>query len=257
MWLLALPMAAGMVLVMLLSALIGLAIYQLVWRIWPGGPEGETWQAANLAGTRIGTLNALILSLAFSAVRAEYNELGETIDNEALALEQLYRGLETVESDEAAEIRTMIAGYTRMVIDEEWPAMQRGQPLAAADRLVDEIRMQLIGLSGGESGLNVPAVLLSDIKAVENARGQRSFDISESVGGLFWAIASLSFAGTMACFFAFRPGRGTLAIVALFSAVGGSVFYGIVAFSYPFQNAALMKPDALEAVYERTMQHGG
>ena len=59
-------------------------------RLFPAEISDDLKSAAAWGGLRIGTIHALILALVFTNIFREYNDLNETIENEALAIEQLY-----------------------------------------------------------------------------------------------------------------------------------------------------------------------
>jgi hypothetical protein len=213
----------------------------------------ETKDAARWAGLRIGVPFALILSLIFSDVRSEYNELQETNDTEALAIEQLYRLLDGIDLQGASAVQDNIATYTQLVIEEEWPSLQVGQPLERADRLVDEIYMQVIELGAATDNSGLASALLNDVNDLENARGQRSFDIEEPVSPIFWLIAVVGLFLTSVSFFPTKPGVLRSAFLGMFAGMNGLVFFAILSFSNPFEGAFQVQPDALKAVLERTI----
>jgi hypothetical protein len=225
------------------------AIYTLV------GKEAseETKNAASWASRRIGVVLALVLSLVFSDVRSEYNELQETIDNEALAIEQLYRLLDGIDLPGAGAVQDNLATYTKLVVEEEWPSMRAGQPLEQADRLVDEIYRQVMQLGAATDNSGLASALLNDINDLENARGQRSFDIEEPISPMFWLIAIVGFVLTSVSFFPTKPGILRSTFLGMFAGMNGLVFFAILSFTNPFDGAFQVQPDALNAVLKRTI----
>jgi hypothetical protein len=71
----------------IVPAFIAMFSHWAVHRHFPKEPTEATLDAARWASIRVGGVHALILALAFSGVRSEYNDLRESIDNEALAIE--------------------------------------------------------------------------------------------------------------------------------------------------------------------------
>ena len=229
------------------------ALHYLFWKAFRPEFDDRQREAANWGAIRIGAVHAFILALVFSEVRQEHNELAETIDNEALAIEQLYRGLDGIDAELARTAQENIEIYTRMVIDEEWPSLAKGRPLERADRIVDEVRLNVIAISASEGSGGLSSALLDDINDIENARGQRSFDISEPVSALFWLIAATGFVFTAACYFVHAPSPLKSSVLAMFSAINGLVFFAIISFTTPFHGAVKVEPKALRAVLTRTI----
>ena len=222
-------------------------------RLFPAEISDDLKSAAAWGGLRIGTIHALILALVFTNIFREYNDLNETIENEALAIEQLYRELERIDSEETHAVQRQLTSYIRMVIDQEWPILANDGRLDAADQLVSDIRQNLINLSQAGEHAAVVAALMHDIKDVENMRGQRGFDTVESIPTVFWIITILGFALTSVCFFTHRATPVHCAILAMFAAINGAVLYSIIALTHPFVGGGAVAPTALETVFERTI----
>lgn len=213
-----------------------------------------TLDAAKWASVRVGAIHALILALAFSGLRSEHNELQEGIDNEALAIEQLHRGLEGFGTQRARKIQEDLAAYTRLVIEEEWPSMAAGQPLAEADLLVDSIYRQIIELSASTDNSGLSSTLLNDINDIENERGQRSFDIVEPIGLVFWLIAVV---GLVLTCVSFLPTPYTILrsmFLGMFAGINGLVFFAISEYSRPFSGVFPIEATPLIQVLDRTIE---
>ncbi len=224
--------------------------------LFPIEPSEETLEAAKWGSVRIGAVHALILALAFSSVRAEYNELQESIDSEALAIEQLYRGLQGFGTAEAEAIQDAVERYTKMVINEEWPTMAAGSPLEKADLLVDVIYRQIIDLADNSDRSSLASALLDDINDIENERGQRSFDIEEPISPMFWMIAVVGLVLTCLSFFPMPHGLVRSSFLGMFAGINGLVFFAIIGFSHPFSTTFPIQPTPFLKVLERTIEKG-
>ena len=235
-------------------ALAAMFSHWAVHKLFPKEPSKATLDAASWASIRVGGVHALILALAFSSVRSEYNDLQESIDNEALAIEQLYRGLKGFDSPESKEIQSALADYTRIVIEEEWPSMAAGQPSEKADLLVDSIYRQIISFSVSTDNNGLTSALLSDINDIENERGQRSFDIEEPLSPMFWQIAIVGLVLTCISFFPTPSGLLRSSFLGMFAGMNGLVFFAIVGFSHPFSGSFPTEPTPFVKVLVRTIK---
>ena len=202
---------------------------------------------------RIGTIHALILALVFTEVRVEYNQLSENIEEEALAVEQLYRYLDHVDGEESQQIQQQLITYSHMVVDKEWPSLVEGKLFYEADLLVSDIRGNLVSLLSDKSSLIHSAAILDDINDIENMRGQRTFDIEEPLADIFWVIIIMSYLFTVFCFFAYPVTLFNCFVLSMFASINGIVLFSIVALSHPFAGAAAISPIAFESIIERTM----
>ncbi|MES0827967.1 hypothetical protein [Ruegeria sp. SCP11] len=240
-----------------LPAIVAMLLYWTAHMLVAKHASESTMDAAKWASVRVGAIHALILALAFSGLRAEHNELQEGIDNEALAIEQLYRGLESFGTPQAQKIQANLANYTRLVIEEEWPSMVAGAPLEKADLLVDTIYRQIIELSGNTNNSGLASTLLNDINDIENARGQRSFDIDEPISVVFWLIAIVGLILTCVSFFPTPYSSFRSLFLGMFAGINGLIFFAISEFSHPFSGVFPTEPTPFVEVLERTIEAGG
>ena len=238
----------------IVPAFIAMFSHWAVHRLFPKEPTEATLDAARWASVRVGAVHALILALAFSGVRSEYNDLQESIDNEALAIEQLYRGLNGFDTPEAKAIQSALSDYTRIVIEEEWPSMAVGLPSEKADLLVDSIYRQIISLSASTDNSGLASALLNDINDIENERGQRSFDIEEPLSPMFWQIAIVGLVLTCISFFPTPSGLLRSSFLGMFAGMNGLVFFAIVGFSHPFSGSFPTEPTPFVKVLVRTIE---
>ena len=253
MFLVSMPVLAGSAIAAAVFVAFTLAAFVLFRRAYPGEASQDLKNAFNWGALRIGTIHALILAFMFAEVRQEYNDLTETIEQEALAVEQLYRTLDGIANTDANTLKRQLADYTRMVIEKEWPSLGEGRALVDADRRIDVIRRGLVDLAWSEAGSAHARSLLTDINDLETMRGQRAFDVEESLADVFWLIGIAGYIFTSVSFFAYSPTLARCLVLGMFASINGVVFYGIVALTHPFVGGAAISPFAFETVYERTM----
>ena len=132
--------------------------------------------------------------------------------------------------------------------------MRSGQPLESADRLVDEIYQQILELASQTEKSGLASALLDDVNDIENARGQRSFDITEPLNLMFWLIVCIGFLLTCVGFFPNRPSPSRIFYLAAFAGMNGLVIFAILSFSHPFSDGFPIAPDAHQAVLMRTIE---
>ena len=76
------------------------------------------------------------ITLAFSLYLAnqETSEARETVEREAGSLEGIFEIAEQLPQPQRDRIQELTESYTRIVVDEEWPLMERGQESPHAGR---------------------------------------------------------------------------------------------------------------------------
>lgn len=256
MWYLQLPTIAVLLLSLVIPALLAMLAFYLVRRAWPNEPTEDVKSAANWGAFRIGSVHAFIIALAFTGADSAHGILRETVDQEAVALRQLYRGVEAIESDSRDAVLNDIASYTRYLIDVEWPSLAQGRPLVEADLMIDSIRGKITDLARVEKGIVIPDILFEHINDADDARSKRVFDISlyEPSSNVFWFVVIVTLFATTLCFFVYAPTLASYSIIGVFVGVNGVIFFTMLDYNRPFEGIARVEPFAIETVYQRTMQ---
>src|SRR5207244_3612959 len=75
----------------------------------------------------VGVIYAVMLALVVIAVWEQFEGARAIVEREANQLAGLYRLTDALPAGARPRLRQGIADYTRIVVDDEWPAMQRGQ----------------------------------------------------------------------------------------------------------------------------------
>ena len=85
------------------------------------------------------------ITLAFSLYLAnqEASEARETVEREAGSLEGIFEIAEQLPQPQRDRIQELTESYARVVVEEEWPLMERGaksQESSQAEALIDELQ---------------------------------------------------------------------------------------------------------------------
>src|SRR5262249_32405663 len=90
--------------------------------------------------TTLGAAYAVLLSFMVVASWNRFQEAQQTTSKEALALATLFHLAAQFDDSTRTEIQTSLLAYAQTVIDEEWPAMDRGSVSDRAWSLSDQLR---------------------------------------------------------------------------------------------------------------------
>lgn len=239
-----------MVLVSVLLALAGLFVVQ---RLVP-------LRARESANTATGTIYAALyvifgVTLAFSLYlgRQEVDEVQQTTEREAASLQGLYEVANRLPPPEREEIGGLVEAYARVVIEEEWPLMERGGESARAGALVGELRSSVLAF---EPATDTEQTLYSEgiglVHDVEEEREIRLLENRQDVHMYLWYL--LVVGGILTVSLTFFFGTEVLWLhrlsVAALTTVVVLVLYATYQVQYPFSGNVRVGSDAYEEVLD-------
>ena len=211
----------------------------------------------------IGVVYAVLLGFTAIIVWEQFRKAQEGVEMEANAVIDLYRNAQVFPSDVRGEVEAGLRDYTRLVVEEEWPAMAVGQasPRAwgAYNRLwqtyhafVPENDHQSTWYGQSVERLN----LLGD------QRRDRLLALRAGVPTVIWAV--LLGAGVVTISFSFLFGTRNAGAQGLMTGALaftiGIVLLSILALEQPFAGITRIRPDAFEQVQgilDQATQPGG
>ncbi|MGI8910339.1 MAG: DUF4239 domain-containing protein, partial [Rubrobacteraceae bacterium] len=134
------------------------------------------------------------VTLGFSLllVWQEYGAARQTAETEAAAVEEVYRLAERFPEPDRSRVRDAAVSYVRAVVEEEWPAMEKGQSSTRAGALADDLRESVQGLdprTPAEEGIY--SASLTNVDDLGEARALRLLDIREGLPPLLWMVLAV------------------------------------------------------------------
>lgn len=243
-WLLDLPAYLGAPVAMVGTALLGLVPFLVIGRVVQRYEVPETTREfAGRVAIRVGTLHALILALVFAEVQSRHMEIRHVVMLEAENVAHVYRNLEHFDDPRIEDLRALMAGYARAVVEQEWGVMAERRLSSEVALLQDRINdgvMDLAVDSRREQFLQ--AQMIEDLDAIEHHRQSRLLLGMHRLPALFWYTAFIGFLIVGAMSFVFAPTVPNMVIVCGYGLYTGLVMYVILAFSYPFTGPAAVDP---------------
>jgi len=256
-FLLSVSTLSGILISMVLATVVGLMAYGISYRlICRHGSDEFKGPTENLFGV-VGVLVGLMLSLAFSEVVAEKRTIEKAVAREAVAIADLFNGLQQFDAEGTREIRSDLINYVQAIIKDDWAALANDKLGQQTGFLRKQISHSIIELDPNtEVQKELWSRLLSDLDAVSNYRLIR-LDNALAKPPVYVYTVIFGFLVTMACFGVYLPQPRLVALASLYTVFVGLVLYLILALSDPFQGGFGVSPDTFEHLVETLQSESG
>ena len=245
-FLLSVSTVVGVGVSMALATVAGLSVYVVSYMLISRHEGGELKGPTESLFGVVGVLVSLMLSLAFAEVVAEKRTIEKAVEREAVAIADLFNGLQQFDAERTREIRVDLIDYARAIVDDDWTALASDRLGQEASVLRARISRSIIELGPRtEVQKELWSRLLSDLDAVSNYRLVR-LDNALAETPVYVYTVIFGFLVTMACFGVYRPHPPLVALASLYTVFVGLVLYLIVALSDPFQGGFGVSPATFE-----------
>lgn len=188
--------------------------------------------AGNMA-FRIGTLYALVLSLAFSTTLSDFEETEEAVDDEIVAIStllNLYRQL-----DRPEEV-ALLHEYTIEILEGGFHPANRGRP----DSILDELQKR--ALTDMQASKLLAADAFNTIETVRMLRIQRIFDLRQGLPWFFWFFGVVGMIITISTMSVFKPNVFRMALAFGYGALAVLLMYMIHEMDTPYEGFYQLDP---------------
>jgi Protein of unknown function (DUF4239) len=237
-----------MVFVPVLVAVVGLVLVQ---RLVPRGLREEHNNVAGFIYAVLGVAYAVVLAFVVIAVWQDYKMAQTNVESEANELAGVYSLASQFPEPERTRVQNLARTYARVVVEEEWPMMERGQTSPRADSLVHQLGLKLLEFDPRTEGEQVLYERgLTQVHDVADARRLRLLQVREGIPTLLWVV--LAGGGAITVCFTYLFGLKSNVVhglmVAALTLVICSILFTIAEFDYPFSGAVEIQPDAFREV---------
>jgi hypothetical protein len=242
--------------------LVSLGGLMLVQRLVPVDSRQPHNDVAGFIYAALGVIYAVLLALVVIAVWGEYEAAGETVEQEANSVAEIFWLAHRLPEPEGPHIQELCRSYAQEVVDKEYPLMEQGQtPLMTSQEgtpagwtLIDDIRANLQDFQPHtKADEQLYAEGLDQIQRLADARRMRLVAAEEGIPGVLWAV--LIFGGIAVVGFTYLFGlENTWAhrlMVVTLAAVIGLVLFTIGALEHPFSGGARIGTGAFDLILER------
>ena len=202
----------------------------------------------------VGIAYAVLLGLVLVAVWEQFETARNTVEHEADELAELFWLGHRLAETEGHQLQELTRSYARVVVDEEWPLMARGESSPRAWALIDEIRLTVQNMNPDTEAEQVLYDQgLERVHDLADARRDRLVEAREGIPAILWAVLVVGAIVTVGFTYLFgidSTSTHTL-MVALLAFLIGLVLFTIGSLEYPFSGDARLEPDAFELVLKR------
>jgi hypothetical protein len=137
----------------------------------------------------LGTTYAVIIGFMLYAVWTSYQDAEINADNEANSIINLYRLADGLPAPQRLQLHQLLRDYTEEVIDQEWPAMTRGQISPAGRPLVQQLWANVMQVKpvtfGEQTSMNLT---LTELTTMTQHRRVRELQSESGLPGILWAV---------------------------------------------------------------------
>jgi hypothetical protein len=235
------------------SVLLALAGMFLVRRVVPHSVLREQNEVAGFLIAVLGVAYAVLLAFVVIAVWEEFEEARVTAEQEAHAVAGVWRDAQAFPEPTRGRVMRLCNDYTQTVIEEEWPAMARGEQSLRAWQQVDALWQAVIGVtprSAREETFHTHIV--EQLEALGGARRMRLLASRSGVPGIIWLVligGSVITVG-FTYFFGVRSARAQALMTVALTGIVALCLFLVVAINYPFTGDLHIEPEAFHLVLE-------
>ncbi len=206
----------------------------------------------------VGTMLSILLAFAIAVVWGSYGDARSISVQEANALGDIERMSRGFSMPVRRQVRSAVDNYTRLVIDEEWPSMSKGEYSERADAIINELWTIYSDIPkservGNSAMFNQTLVRLNDLTA---NRRMRLLSSSPSVPGLMWMLLYCDAFAIILLTTCFRiPSLGVhILLVTVTAGVISFSFYLIKSLDTPFSGAVQIESTPFQVVRNSLQQ---
>lgn len=238
---------------LLMSIYMALAVGGLILVQWsvPFAVRRQHNDVAGFIYAVLGVVYAVLLGLMVVAVWEAWDAAVATADQEASELAEVFWVADRMPEPEGRHIQELVRSYARVVVNEEWPLMEKGKTSPKAWDLLDEIRAELQNF---EPSTPAQQILyeqgLERMHELGDARRERLLEAEQGLPAILWVV--LIVGGIVVVGFTYLFGLDStlihLLMVAALALIVSLVLFTVAALDFPFRGGATIAPDAMEQV---------
>lgn len=252
-----------LLLIMLILLAVGLSLVglRLVTRRIPHHVMRSHNDVAGFIFATIGVMYGVILGFAIYMVWTDFNGTKNTVAMECSEILGLYHDLALHPDVQGAQgLQKRLVDLTRLVIQDEFPAMARMEQSRISREAMDRIWFSLGELrSESDYALVIFQEILEDMNRLEKLRLGRLEAAENELPGVMWltmilgALITISFT----FFFGSENTWAQVIMTALLAAMLATVIFVVMELDHPFIGGASVKTEHYERVLQLMVESGG
>jgi hypothetical protein len=226
----------------------------LVQRLVPMGVRQRQNDVAGFIYAVLGVTYAVLLGLVLVAVWEQWEAAKIIADGEASEVAEIFWMADQLPQPEGRRIQELARSYCRVVVEEEWPLMEKGKASPEAWATFDDLRDSVQSFQPTtDAQLALYQEALRRMDELADARSERLLAADEGLPGILWVV--LIIGGVLVVGFTYLFGmENTLThvlMVATLALIISLVLFTVAALNYPYRGDVHIAPEAFEQVLER------
>lgn len=245
--LLLIPDWAALLTILFIIVPVSLAGFFLVHRLIPVKVRLIHNDVAGFVFSVVGVMYAVLLAFVIVVVWEQYRETQTHTNHEVSTALALYRTMEAyAESIPGKDLRPMLRDYLEEILEVEYPAMRRMEPVELANARIRALWTQVGRLAPASSREQVLyQEMLGGLSALERLRTGRLADARDEVPGVIWFALIAGAALTIG--FAFLLGTENVGahatMIAVLAALISVIFFVIIELDHPFSGTVSIEAE--------------
>jgi len=231
-----------------LVAVAGLVLVQRL--VPPERREGQN-DVTGFIYAVLGVAYAVLLAFVVIAVWQDYKTAQANVESEAHELAGVYFLASQLPEPQRTTIQDLAKTYARVVVEEEWPMMERGKTSPRANSLVNRLRLELLEFDPRTKGEQVLYERgLTQLHDAADARRSRLLEVREGIPNLLWVVIVVGGAITVSFTYLFglKSNVAHALMVAALTLLICGILFTIAEFDYPFSGVVEIRPEAFKEV---------
>ncbi|HME49298.1 DUF4239 domain-containing protein [Mycobacterium sp.] len=236
--------------------IVGYYVTKPIVRMLMGPPPGHNEGVDVIIGA-VTLLYGLILALIAVAVWEQFSTADTTVSQEASTLRSLYRDVEMYPEPDRSTLTTPLRDYTKNVIDNEWPAQQRGIVPSTNDQ-ISAFETALYAFNPKSEGEKlIHESTIGEFNKLVELRNQRLHTVTQGIPSSLWAIILIGAVLTIVStyFLQLERVRAQLTMTSFISVLIAIVIFITAVMDHPFRGGFSVGSDAFQTTYDRMTGH--
>jgi uncharacterized integral membrane protein len=198
----------------------------------------------------------LAVGLIAVATWENYSEVDSEITTEAALIASLYNDLDGYQQPLRATLEEELRAYTRLILDQDWPAHRKGEESAVGTSLLDRFENRVMAFSPSEEREKIiHAAVIKSLDDVVEARRRRLSSVTTGLPLALWVVVLVGAVinTTMVYLFWVENVRLHAILVGLFAAFIGLLLFLTAVMDNPFRGQFSVSPENFQGVLDHVM----
>lgn len=214
----------------------------------------ENHEVGGFLFNALGLIYAVLIAFVVFATWEDYNEARQYCDNEADVIQSLYLNTEGLPEENQEELREKIIDYLKMVINEDWPLLAKGESNSNSRHKLVEIWRAYNNIDSLKTDKEKIFFTesLSKLNDVTEYRRQRIMSSENHIPAVIWTVIILGALTSIgfSLFFGTRSHIIQATMTSLFAMTNAIVILMILALDHPFTGDIKITSDAFEQILQ-------